>query len=287
MYVLVLGGDLRYLEIINNLCSRCSVDVVGCKNIFINDKINNVSIDSIDVSKYDIIVLPVNGVMDGNTIYCRFNNESISISDDFFVNSKENVSIFSGISTPCLEKLLAISNRKCTYMMNDINVIRENSILTVEGIVADVILNTEKSLNGSNILVFGYGNIGQVLVKYLNLLGANVTVSIIENDDKLILDNQGVSCFFSNNVDDLISSISCTDVIINTVPSTVIDNSLIKYINRDAYVLDIASHPHGIDREVLDEFFIKNKLYLGIPGKVAPKTSGKILSKKINEVMGD
>ena len=62
---------------------------------------------------------------------------------------------------------------------------------------------------------------------------------------------------------------------------------MIKYINRDAYVLDVASHPHGVDHEVLDEFFIKNKLYLGIPGKIAPKTSGNILSKKISSVMGD
>ena len=287
MNVLVLGGDLRYLEIINDLCSRYSVDVVGYKNIFINDSVSNVSIDSIDVSKYDIIVLPVNGVMDDNMIYCRFNNVPISISDDFFVNSKENVSIFSGIPTSCLNKMLEISNRNCTYLMNDINVIRENAIFTVEGIIADVIINTDRALNDSNVLVFGYGNVGQVLVKYLNLLGANVTVSIKEYDDKVFLDNQGVSCFFSNDVNDLIKNISNTDIIINTVPSTIIDDSLIKYINRDAYVLDIASHPHGIDREVLDEFFIKNKLYLGIPGKVAPKTSGKILSKKINEVMGD
>ena len=287
MNALVLGGDLRYLEIINDLCSRYSVDVVGYKNIFINDFVSNVSIDSVDVSKYDVIILPVNGVMDGNMIYCRFNNVPIFIGDDFFVNCKDNVLIFSGIPTSCLDKLLDISNKKCTYMMNDINVIRENAIPTVEGIIADIINNTDKTLNDSSVLVFGYGNIGQVLVKYLNLLGVDVTVSVKEVEDKLFLDNQGVSCFFSNDIKDLINNISNTDVIINTVPNTIIDNSLIKYINRSAYVLDVASHPHGIDREVLDEFFIKNKLYLGIPGKVAPKTSGKILSKKISEVMGD
>ena len=287
MNVLVLGGDLRYLEVINNFCSKACVDVVGYKNIFINDAVNNIDVNSVDISKYDVIIFPINGVMEGNIIFCRFNNFSVNVSDDFLVNSKDNVLIFSGISTPNLEKLLNVSNRKCTYIMNDINVIRENAIPTVEGIIADVIVNTEKSLNDSSVLVFGYGNIGKVLVKYLNLLGANVTVSIIDNDDKLVLDELGVNNFFSDCVDDLISNISINDVIINTVPSTVIDNSLIKHINRDAYVLDIASHPHGIDREVLDEFFIKNKLYLGIPGKVAPKTSGKILSKKINEVMGD
>ena len=119
------------------------------------------------------------------------------------------------------------------------------------------------------------------------MLGADVAVSVIEPDDIKILNAIGVDCFYSNSCSDLVSHIKNTDIIVNTVPDKIIDNSLIKYINKDCYVLDIASHPHGIDREVLDEFFIKNKLYLGIPGKVAPKTSGKILSRKINKVLGD
>lgn len=287
MEVLVLGGDLRYLEIIDDLSSKYSVDVVGYKNTYINDYVHNINVNDVDIGKYDVIIFPVNGVMENNLIKCRFNNVSIKISDDILVGSKDSVLIFSGIPTPNLDRILEVSNRNCIYMMKDKDVVSSNAIPTVEGIIADVIVNTESTIHGTNILVFGYGNIGQVLVRYLRLLGANVTVSIIEDKDKEILDSVGIDSFYSNNVSDLVKSIGSVDVIINTVPSCVIDNSLIKYINRECYVLDIASHPHGIDREVLDEFFIKNKLYLGIPGKVAPKTSGKILSRKINSVLGD
>lgn len=287
MNVLVLGGDLRYLEIIENLSSKYSVDVVGYKNTYINDCVRNINIDNVDISKYDVIIFPINGVMEKNLINCRFNNTPIKIDEDFLVNSKDNVLIFSGISSPCLDNMLRVSGRDCIYMMKDKVVIRENAIPTVEGIIADLVLNTDKTINESNVLVFGYGNIGQVLVKYLSMLGADVAVSVIEPDDIKILNAIGVDCFYSNSCSDLVSHIKNTDIIVNTVPDKIIDNSLIKYINIDCYVLDIASHPHGIDREVLDEFFIKNKLYLGIPGKVAPKTSGKILSRKINKVLGD
>ena len=287
MNILVLGGDLRYLEIINNLSSKYNVDVVGYKNTYINDKVKNICIDNIDIGEYDVIIFPINGVMEKNMIYCRFNNTSIELDKNILVGTKEDVLIFSGISTPNLEEMLSISNRKCVYMMKDENVVRRNAIPTVEGIIADVIVNTEMTIDNSNILVFGYGNIGQILVKYLNLLGANVTVAIIEKNDEAILKGIGIESFYSNDYDSLIKKISSTDVIINIVPSTIIDDSFIKYINRECYVLDVASHPHGINREILDEFFIKNKLYLGIPGKIAPKTSGKILSKKIDEVMGD
>lgn len=287
MNVLVLGGDLRYLEIIENLSSKYSVDVVGYKNTYINDCVRNINIDNVDISKYDVIIFPINGVMEKNLINCRFNNTPIKIDEDFLVNSKEDVLIFSGISSPCLDNMLRVSGRDCIYMMKDKEVIRENAIPTVEGIIADLVLNTDKTINESSVLVFGYGNIGQVLVKYLSMLGADVAVSVIEPDDIKILNAIGVDCFYSNSCSDLVSHIKNTDIIVNTVPDKIIDNSLIKYINKDCYVLDIASHPHGIDREVLDEFFIKNKLYLGIPGKVAPKTSGKILSRKINKVLGD
>ena len=285
MEVLVLGGDLRYLEIVQNLSSKHNVDLIGYKNIFINNSVKNIDLDNVDISKYDIILFPINGVMDKNLINCRFNNNPIKLPVDLLVNTKNNVMIFSGISTPNLNNMLEVSNRDCTFLMNDLNVIKENAIPTVEGILADIITNTEKTINDSNILVFGYGNIGKVLVNCLDLLGANISVGVILDDDKKNLDNKNINCFYSYNRNQLISEISKTDVIVNTVPKTIIDSHDIRYINRNAYVLDISSHPHGIDNEVLDEYFIKNKLYLGIPGKVAPKTAGKILTKKINQIM--
>lgn len=287
MEVLVLGGDMRYIEVIEKLSSKYNVSIVGYKNTFINNLVKNLDISDVDVSEYDVILLPINGVMDKNLISCRFNNNPIKLPRDFFVGSKDNVLIFSGIPTPNLDYMLEVSNRSCVYMMKDKDVIRENAVPTVEGIIADVINNTDKTLNDSSVLVFGYGNIGTLLVKYLEMLGSSVSVSIIKESDKELLDSMGISNFYSYNREDLISGIKGVDVIINTVPSTVISDNLIRFINPDAYVLDVASHPHGIDQEVLAEYFIKSKLYLGIPGKIAPKTSGKILSKKISKVMGD
>lgn len=287
MEVLVLGGDMRYIEVIEKLSSKYNVSIVGYKNTFINNLVKNLDISDVDISKYDVILLPINGVMDKNLISCRFNNNPIKLPRDFFVGSKDNVLIFSGIPTPNLDYMLEVSNRNCVYMMKDKDVIRENAVPTVEGIIADVINNTDKTLADSSVLVFGYGNIGTLLVKYLEMLGASVSVSIIKESDKELLDSMGISNFYSYNREDLISGIKGVDVIINTVPSTVISDNLIRFINPVAYVLDVASHPHGIDQEVLAEYFIKSKLYLGIPGKIAPKTSGMILSKKISKVMGD
>lgn len=285
MEVLVLGGDLRYIEIIENLSKKHNVDIVGYKNTFINHKCMNVDIMDVDVSKYDVILFPINGVMDKNLISCRFNNTPIKLPVDFLVNSKKDVLIFSGINTSNLNNMLDIASRKCEFLMNDLDVIKDNAVITVEGIIADIIVNTDRAIGDSKVLVFGYGNVGKVLVDYLSLLGANVCVSVVLEEDKKNLISKNIDCFYSYDHDRLIKEIGVNDVIVNTVPKTIIDEHDIKYINQDSYVLDISSHPHGINREVLDEYFIKNKLYLGIPGKVASKTAGNILTKKINQIM--
>ncbi len=287
MEVLVLGGDLRYIEVIENLSSKHNVTLVGYKNTFINDSVSNIDISDVVIGQYDVIILPINGVMEKNLINCRFNNKPIKLPRDFFVGSKENVLIFSGIPTPCLSDMLSIAERDCTYVMKDPSVIKENAVPTVEGIIADVINNTDKTLADSHVLVFGYGNIGSLLVKYLSFFNSNITVSVVKESDKALLNSLGIKSFYSFNQIDLIREIGETDIIINTVPMNVICDKFIRYINPDAYVLDVASHPHGIDQDVLAEYFIKSKLYLGIPDKIAPKTSGNILSKKISSVMGD
>lgn len=281
MNILIVGGDLRYLEVIDDLKEKYCVSVMGYSNTFI-DGVKKVGTD-LDVSLFDVIIFPVNGVLDNNCINARFDHP-INLNDSFLVNTKENVRIFSGVSTPCLDKMLKLAKRECYYLMNDMDVVKANCIPTVEGILGDIIYNTPITIKDAKVLIFGYGNIGSMLVHYLNLLGANISVFVIKEDDKVELDNMKIKCFYKSH-NDLIEQISCSDIIINTAPTCVISDHDIRFINRDAYVLDIASYPHGIDQEVLAEYFIKGKLYLGIPGKIAPKTSGKILSKKINDIM--
>lgn len=285
MEILILGGDLRYLKIIETLSEKYNVDVVGYKNTYINEKIKNININDVEIKKYDVIIFPINGVMDKNLITCRFNNIPIKLPKDLLKETKENVLIFSGINTKNLEEMLKTSNRKCTFLMQDEKIVKDNAIPTSEGIIADIIINTEKSLTDQNILIFGYGNIGKVLVNHLKLLGSNITVGIIEPNDKKELNELNIKNFYTNDKEKLKNEINKTDIIINTVPKKIINEKDYKHINKEAYLLDISSHPHGFDEELLNEFFIKNKLYLGIPGKIAPITAGKILTNKINEIM--
>ncbi len=282
MNCLILGGDKRYYEIIRDFKNKnYNVDMVGYINEFAGT--SSINYDDINIKKYDLILFPISGV--GNDFIIK-GEKKFKVEADLLKDVKENCLIFSGIKTNCLEEMMKYCKKNINFLMNDESVIKENSIITVEGIISDIITNTDITINKSKVLVIGYGNIGSYLTKVLNDLKALVSVSVILDKDKNSLDKLNINSVYSNDISSMCKVISESDIIINTVPSLVLNEYYINHMKSNCYVLDIASYPHGIDQEALNNRNIKNKIYLGIPSIVAPKTAGKILSKKIDSVVG-
>lgn len=282
MNCLILGGDKRYYEIIKNFLNKgYNVDIVGYKKGI--GKAKNINYEDVNISKYDIIIFPIGGVKDN---FIVVGEDCFRVNPEFLKLAKDNCLIFSGINTPCLEQIKITSKKNINFLMNDIGVIKENVIPTVEGIIADIIINTDITINNSNIMVIGYGNVGSYLVKILKEMNAQLIVSIICENDEFLLKKNNIASVYSNDLNKMKKSLSNADVIINTAPSLVLDKEYIDSIQNNCYVLDVASYPHGINKQYLDEKGIKNKIYLGIPSDIAPKTAGKILSKKINSMVG-
>ena len=50
-------------------------------------------------------------------------------------------------------------------------------------------------------------------------------------------------------------------------------------------IIDLASAPGGIDREISEKLGIKTVQALSLPGKVAPKTAGEIIKTTIYNMM--
>jgi|GEM_PF-626333 len=280
MKVCILGGDKRQLEIIKKMKGDYEITLVGYEHLNDFNDLEKINISDIDLSKFDSIILPVNGINNDYTINTLF-GEDFSVESDLFVHTKKNVLIFTGIITNVLDSMLKASDREAQILMQDKDVIRENTIPTVEGILADVINNTNITINNSKILVIGYGNIGKRLVHILNKLGAKVTVGVIEAIDIMTLTKLYQEAVLTTSRDNMENTLKDIDIIINTAPTLVLDNNYLESTNRDAYILDVSSYPYGVDFEYANTLGIKNKLLPGIPAKVAPITAGLILTRKI------
>lgn len=282
MKALFLSGDKRQLEVIKNLNKKnIEIDLIGFETIDI-DIGKKRKLSELNISDYDLIFFPINGISNQFTIQNVAQTEEISLPINLLIGSKETAKIFSGIRTPSLTNLLEHAKRKAVFLMEDKEVQQQNAIPTVEGIVGDLVSNIDTTIDGSNIFLIGYGNVGKVLAKYLKNMNSNLFVGIIDQMDESSLKNNNLPYIYTNNQEHMLQILNWCDVIINTVPKQILTRDYLSHVRKESYLLDIASAPYGIDFKSAENFGLKSKILSGIPGKTAPITAGNILVKKIN-----
>lgn len=271
MNILFLGGDKRYLTIILELSKNNNIDLVGYDSVdTVGNKISN---NSIEFSKYDIIILPMSGINE-NMIVSSLDGK-VEIKSEEIKSISDKCIIFTGLIT---KPMLEIKSKKIISFLEDKEIKDFNTDITVEGIIERI-----REKRNQNICIIGYGNIGQKLYKKLNEEHAEIVVGEIEQDKIQSLSN----AFNTNNISEFIKQTTNADIIINTVPSNIFSEDIVRNILEQTYILDIASYPHGIDKKLVNKYNLSYDLYLGIPGKYKPEESGKILAKKVRDMIGE
>lgn len=238
MHILIFGQDPRFSVIEKELSKKYKVDISNNLNI--------------DLTKYDIIILPMTGIKDKKDI-------------ELLKHSRNDVTIYTGLKNN-LESL----NKNVISFLDDQKIIEENNSITVAGIIDYISKN-----KSDKICILGYGNIGKKLYKKLQnkILG----VGIIKLLDKIEL---GDIAFYTSDHLRMLQILNKSDLIINTVPENIITEDIAQYL--DTKVLDIASYPYGVNKDIVEKYKLDYYLYSGIPGKYDPERAGKILLKKFN-----
>lgn len=158
-------------------------------------------------------------------------------------------------------------------VLRDPEVAVRNAIATAEGTVAELSKLMPVNIEGSNVIVMGFGKCGKPIAEKLYCMGANVSV-VARSERALSLAHY---FGFMDYPMDAEIPFAKADAVINTIPALVINKREINLLQPDAVVLDIASAPGGCNFPYLKERGIAHKLALGLPGIYSPKTSGEIL----------
>ena len=118
---------------------------------------------------------------------------------------------------------------------------------------------------GQKVLITGMGRISKVLVKILSAMGAEVTVTARRHSDLAWAEIFGAESLHISKLDDTVEKF---DVIFNTVPSVIFDESRLKLLNSHCLVIDLASKPGGVDFNTARELGIKTIWALSLPRNV-------------------
>jgi dipicolinate synthase subunit A len=159
-----------------------------------------------------------------------------------------------------------------------------NAVAASEGALQIIMQETPVTLNGSKCLVIGFGRIGKILSHRLKGLGALVTASARSFSDLAWIDAYGYSPAETAKLDGTLGEY---DVVVNTVPARVIGEARLGELKADCLCLDLASKPGGMDFSAASKLGVKAMWALGLPGEVAPVTSGAIIRDTIYNMLNE
>ncbi len=233
--------------------------------------------DIVSLEKADVVITPIPFTKDKVRIF----GESIKIEDLIENLSKGKILISGAIPKEIKVKLESRSIAYFDIMENDSMAIN-NAIPTAEGAINIAIENTDFTLQGSNVLILGFGKIGKVLAKMLHGIGANVYCEARKESDISLINAMGLNSVHLSELNDVIPNMN---VIFNTIPSLILDKQKLKLVDKNSLIVDLASAPGGVDFNFAKEQDIAVKWALALPSKVAPFTAAKYIKKEIDKII--
>lgn len=275
--ILVIGGDERYVEVIQQLKSNgVKIQVCGFEKLPQQMDVLHTTLENVDFRKLDAILLPVSGTNEqGKIELAPFSKNDLLLTEQMIKQTPEHCTIYTGISGAFLDWLAERTGRTLVRLFKRDDMAILNSIPTAEGTLEIAMRETDTMIHGSNVLVLGFGRVGVTVAHLFQNVGAHVGVSARKASDLARCTEMRMSPV---KFEDLFNEVDSYDLIINTIPHQVIDSQILAFINSSTLIIDLASAPGGVDFKKAQEKGIKAIHALGLPGKVAPKSAGRLIS---------
>lgn len=280
----VIGGDLRIIKLVEMLAKDgVKVFTYGLEEaecLEENEKIIQVqSLDEV-LQKSKIIIGPIPLSIDGKTICTPFSRTNIlleeviqKIENKVFIAGNIVDEFYGGVKEK-KNKIIDILKREELAVLNTIS--------TAEGAIQIAMEETLRTVHGSDVLIMGFGRISKMLAKMLDGIGANVYCETRRNDSVAWIKAYGYKPIKFEN---LKQNLNKFDIIINTIPVTILDEEELKTLKKDCLIIDLASNPGGVNRKVAKQLGIKLVWALSLPGKVAPVSSAEFIKETIDNVL--
>lgn len=270
--ILIIGGDSRT----EYLGKALSDDGFKVEHYTEKEPLKN------SIDRCDAVVLGLPASKDDKTVDAPKLAEAIYIKDLFKLTGRNKL-LLAGKMSEGMKAVADVFGVKWVdyFMRDELEIL--NAIPTCEGAVQIAMEELPITLFGANVLVTGYGKVGEPLCVMLKHLGANVTVCARRASQRAKARTMGIRAVNFSYLGELMAD---CDVVFNTVPDKIIGgNELLTAKN--TLIIDLASKPGGVDMERAKDLGVKVIWALGLPGKVAPVTSGNIIKETILNIFGE
>lgn len=254
--VAVLGGGKREIEIIRGFqAAGAAVRTFGTIGSEDHDSLAAPSLAAA-LDGATVIVGPMPGVAVDGSLFAPHADAPIRIDEGSLAAAPRGAVFFSGRSTPAMKAAGEVHGVRFHDIGEDDYVQVQHAIPTAEAAIALAITETDETLNSSQVLVVGYGRIGQVLAHYLRGFGAVVTVAARRPEVRARAVAMGHRAI-DTAAEDLRRAIAEADIVYATAPANVLDRSVLERTKPEALVIDLASPPGGLDHDAGKELGLR------------------------------
>jgi dipicolinate synthase subunit A len=189
-----------------------------------------------------------------------------------------------GTARQPVREIAAAKGIKIVESMRDDELAILNSIPSAEGAVQIAMQHSDFTIHGSRSAVLGFGRTGVTLASTLLALKSTVTVAARKRQDLAKARALGhIPLRFCK----LKSALPSLDLVFNTAPALVLPRELLSAVKKTCVIVDLASPPGGVDFDAAKELGITAILAPGLPGLVAPRTAGEILSSVVPRLVDE
>lgn len=281
---LVLGGDLRNVKLAGMLADDgnrvYSFGQDRSDEILDDGRIEKCTSLKTAMEKAQVIIGPVPFSSNEDFINAPFAHDKIMI-DDLMKTNKGKIFI-SGSIKDDLKKKLDEKYMEVIDIMKRDDLAILNTIATAEGTIEVAIKNTDKILQGSRVLILGFGRVGKIVANKFSKMSALVTCAARKVSDLAWIKAYGYN---SLNINDMLYDLKEFDIIINTVPQTILRERELKHIDAEALIIDLASSPGGIDGKIAKSMGLNFIWALALPGRIAPSSSAKFIKDTVYTIL--
>ena len=273
----VIGGDLRSAYLAGLLAADgYKVITSGFDSTDLPPCVTGCTNPAQAVTLADCVILPLPVTTDGTTVNAPFSRMRIPL-DQVLNGMAQDQFLGGGNISDVVRK-----EAECRGLVISDYLLREelavmNAVPTAEGAIQLAMEELPVTIDGAKCLITGYGRVGRTLSKRLVSLGAQVTVAARKFADLAWAKSTGCETLELENLADA----GDFDVIFNTVPVMLFGRDILKGMEKETLLIDLASRPGGVDFNAAAEMQIKTIWALSLPGRVAPKTAGAIIKKTI------
>lgn len=217
-----------------------------------------------------LVVGPIPLCRKDGMLQMPLHDQSMELSELAIQMRNHSQRLLAGVITPKSRKILEDQGIVYADLMDDEAFVSANVVPTVEGAMQLAMERMDMTLEGSHVLVLGYGRIGKLLLKRFSAMGAHVWVCA-RREESLVQATamRGVPVA----MDELSWALPRMDLILNTVPALLLDETLLGQVNKDTPLMELASAPYGIDMDAARALGLRIYLDSSLPGKVAPRSA--------------